>query len=32
MDRDVVICRDLNDVKSMFENQNIMKGIKPVDM
>ena len=32
MDRDVVICRDLNDVQSMFQNQNIMKGIKPVDM
>ena len=32
MDRDVVICKSLDDIAEMFDNQNIMKGIKPVSL
>jgi len=31
MGKDVIICRDLSQVQHMFENKNIMKGIKPLE-
>lgn len=31
MGKDVIICRDLSAVQHMFENKNIMKGIKPLE-
>jgi len=30
MDRDVIICRDLSKIQHMFEQQNMMKGLKPI--
>lgn len=30
MDKNVVICRDLNQLKGMFTSHNIMKGVKPM--
>lgn len=31
MDRDVVICKDLRQVQSMFETKNLLKGFKPLE-
>jgi hypothetical protein len=30
MGKDVIICRDISQIQHMFENKNIMKGIKPL--
>lgn len=32
MDRDVVIVRDLKQIQEMYQNQNVMKGIKSIEV